>query len=108
MLVSTSLGMCNLSTLEIMSDPEFFEPKTDCSGFNMGYWRLQNISFIHQLKDVTIEELSIGSNGIRIEKEEDNHNLNSSPDEGSSRVVNPNFQRAQSDQLSSLYCSSQK
>ncbi|CAB4288706.1 unnamed protein product [Prunus armeniaca] len=39
----------------------------NCSGFNMGYWRLQNISFIHQLKDVTIE-LSIGSNGIRFAK----------------------------------------
>ncbi|CAB4288717.1 unnamed protein product [Prunus armeniaca] len=39
----------------------------NCSGFNMGYWTLQNISFIHQLKDVTIE-LSIGSNGIRFAK----------------------------------------
>ncbi|CAL8170362.1 unnamed protein product [Prunus armeniaca] len=28
-MVSTFQGMCNLSTLEIMSDPEFFEPKTD-------------------------------------------------------------------------------
>ncbi|CAL2226340.1 unnamed protein product [Prunus armeniaca] len=42
-MVSTFQGMCNLSTLEIMSDPEFFEPKTDCSRFNMGYCRLQNI-----------------------------------------------------------------
>ncbi|CAL8990853.1 unnamed protein product [Prunus brigantina] len=30
-MVSTFQGMCNLSTLEIMSDPEFFEPKTDVS-----------------------------------------------------------------------------
>ncbi|CAB4287148.1 unnamed protein product [Prunus armeniaca] len=66
-MVSTFQGMCNLSTLEIMSDPEFFEPKTDCSGFNMGYWRLQNIYFIHQLMEVTIE-LSIGSNGIQFAK----------------------------------------
>ncbi|KAL6273424.1 hypothetical protein ACE6H2_024116 [Prunus campanulata] len=66
-MVSTFEGMCNLSTLEIESDPEFFEPKTDCSGFNMGYWRLQNLSFIHQLKEVTIE-LSIGSNGIQFAK----------------------------------------
>ncbi|VVA18104.1 PREDICTED: F-box/LRR-repeat [Prunus dulcis] len=66
-MVSIFEGMCNLSTLEIMSDPEFFEPKTDCSGFNMGYCRLQNIYFIHQLKEVTIE-LSIGSNGIQFAK----------------------------------------
>ena len=30
-MVSTFQEMCNLSTLEIMSDPEFFEPKTDVS-----------------------------------------------------------------------------
>ncbi|CAL2275317.1 unnamed protein product [Prunus armeniaca] len=30
-MVSTFQEMCNLSTLEIMSDPEFFEPKTDYS-----------------------------------------------------------------------------
>nr|XP_028948524.1 putative F-box/FBD/LRR-repeat protein At4g03220 isoform X2 [Malus domestica] len=40
---------------------------TMCCGFNMGYWRLQNFPFIHQLKEVTIE-LSNGSNGVQFAK----------------------------------------
>ncbi|PRQ43978.1 putative F-box domain, FBD domain, leucine-rich repeat domain, L domain-containing protein [Rosa chinensis] len=36
---------------------------SQCCGFNIGYWKLQNAAFIYQLKEVTIE-LSHGSNGI--------------------------------------------
>ncbi|CAB4287147.1 unnamed protein product [Prunus armeniaca] len=55
-----AIGNCQSETL--------YSTLTDqCSGFNMGYWRLQNIYFIHQLKEVTIE-LSIGSNGIQFAK----------------------------------------
>ncbi|PQQ19063.1 hypothetical protein Pyn_00574 [Prunus yedoensis var. nudiflora] len=64
-MVSMFGGMCNLRTLEIKSDPQFLDLKTDCSGFNMGYWRLQNLEFIPHLKEVTIE-LSNGSNGIEL------------------------------------------
>ncbi|CAL2273037.1 unnamed protein product [Prunus armeniaca] len=64
-MVSMFGGTCNLRTLEIKSDPQFLGLKTDCSGFNMGYWRLQNLAFIPHLKEVTIE-LSNGSNGIEL------------------------------------------
>ncbi|ONH96055.1 hypothetical protein PRUPE_7G105000 [Prunus persica] len=64
-MVSMFGGTCNLRTLEIKSDPQFLDLKTDCSGYNMGYWRLQNLAFIPHLKEVTIE-LSNGSNGIEL------------------------------------------
>ncbi|KAM1208069.1 hypothetical protein ACFX2J_013779 [Malus domestica] len=66
-MVSIFGRMNNLSSLNIMSDILFLHPITDCCGFNMGYWRLQNFPFIHQLKEVTIE-LSNGSNGVQFAK----------------------------------------
>ncbi|XP_062003516.1 putative F-box/FBD/LRR-repeat protein At4g03220 [Rosa rugosa] len=56
-------GMPNLTTLDMKSDPFFLDPNTDCSGFNMGFWKVQSLDFVHQLREVTIE-LSSGSNGI--------------------------------------------
>ncbi|VVA26278.1 PREDICTED: F-box/LRR-repeat [Prunus dulcis] len=36
-------------------------------GFDMGYWKLENLAFIHELKYFTIE-LSDGSNGVKLAK----------------------------------------
>nr|XP_028948715.1 putative F-box/FBD/LRR-repeat protein At5g44950 isoform X2 [Malus domestica] len=65
-MVSVFGGLHNLNTLEIKTDHWSCDPEC-CSGFDMGYWGLQNLSFIHQLKEVTIE-LCDGSNGIQFAK----------------------------------------
>ncbi|PQQ06130.1 putative F-box/FBD/LRR-repeat protein [Prunus yedoensis var. nudiflora] len=55
-------GMPNLNTLDIKSKPPRGQPCMS-SGFDMGYWKLQNLAFIYHLEEVTIE-LSNGSNEI--------------------------------------------
>ncbi|TQE00188.1 hypothetical protein C1H46_014200 [Malus baccata] len=65
-MVSVFGGLHNFNTLEIKTDHWSCDPEC-CSGFDMGYWGLQNLSFIHQLKEVTIE-LCDGSNGIQFAK----------------------------------------
>ncbi|KAH0981910.1 hypothetical protein GBA52_009087 [Prunus armeniaca] len=55
-------GMPNLNTLNIKSKPPRGQPCMS-SGFDMGYWKLQNFAFIYHLVEVTIE-LSNGSNEI--------------------------------------------
>ncbi|BBG96704.1 Protein with RNI-like/FBD-like domains [Prunus dulcis] len=55
-------GMPNLNTLNIKSKPPRGQPCMS-SGFDMGYWKLQNFPFIYHLEEVTIE-LSNGSNEI--------------------------------------------
>lgn len=37
------------------------------SGFDMGYWKLQDLTFVYQLKELTID-LSNGSNEIEFAK----------------------------------------
>ncbi|XP_034225601.1 F-box/LRR-repeat protein At3g58900-like [Prunus dulcis] len=57
-------GLHNLYTLYIKSSPPLVEPESNnASGFVMGHWSMQNLAFIKQLKEVTIE-LSHGSNGV--------------------------------------------
>ncbi|XP_050379617.1 putative F-box/LRR-repeat protein At3g58880 [Argentina anserina] len=56
-------GMSKLNVLIVKSDLVLRDPKDECCWFDMGYWKLQNIAFINQLKEITIE-LCCGSNGI--------------------------------------------
>ncbi|KAL6133612.1 hypothetical protein ACLB2K_065846 [Fragaria x ananassa] len=44
-------------------EPTSLDPKSNTSGFNKKYWKKQNLDFISQVEEVTIE-LSAGSNGI--------------------------------------------
>ncbi|KAM1095301.1 hypothetical protein ACFXTH_010135 [Malus domestica] len=66
-LVSLLRGMPNLNTLNMNSSPSCFPyRKTDWSGYDMKYWKSQNLPFISQLKEVTIElsRFSCGSNPV--------------------------------------------
>ncbi|KAM5551217.1 F-box/LRR-repeat protein [Rosa sericea] len=58
-----------LNSLVLMSSkPSRSDSKSiSSSGFDMGYWKLQNLTFIYQLKDVSID-LSSGSNEIEFAK----------------------------------------
>ncbi|KAM5559435.1 F-box/LRR-repeat protein [Rosa sericea] len=56
----------NLSLLCIKSKPPH-DPQSNTFGFNMEYWKLQDLAFTNQLKHVTIE-LCSGSNGIELAK----------------------------------------
>ncbi|XP_040371484.1 uncharacterized protein LOC121051925 [Rosa chinensis] len=60
-----------LNSLVISTSKPFrSDPKStlqSSSGFDMGYWKLQNLTFIYQLKDVSID-LSSGSNEIEFAK----------------------------------------
>ncbi|KAK9921343.1 hypothetical protein M0R45_029855 [Rubus argutus] len=58
-------GVPNLNTLDISSNIPSIEVGTNAFGFPKGYWELQGLDFISQLKEVTIE-LTNGSNGIRL------------------------------------------
>ncbi|BFG38599.1 hypothetical protein CerSpe_248730 [Prunus speciosa] len=67
-MVSLLRGMPNLCTLHIKNDSLIYTRKSDdvqvqASGFDMEYWKLQNLNFIYQLEEVTIK-LTKGSNGI--------------------------------------------
>ncbi|XP_020425085.1 F-box/LRR-repeat protein At3g58900 [Prunus persica] len=64
-MVSLFRGMPNLCNMLINTKPPLDDPKSNASGFNIGYWKMQNIAFINQLKDVTIK-LSDGSNGVEL------------------------------------------
>ncbi|KAL6145559.1 hypothetical protein ACLB2K_056245 [Fragaria x ananassa] len=44
-------------------EPTSLDPKSNTSGFNKKYWKKQNLNFISEVEEVTIE-LSAGSNGI--------------------------------------------
>ncbi|PRQ43969.1 putative F-box domain, leucine-rich repeat domain, L domain-containing protein [Rosa chinensis] len=56
----------NLSLLCIKSKPPH-NPQSNTYGFNMEYWKLQDLAFTNQLNHVTIE-LCSGSNGIELAK----------------------------------------
>ncbi|XP_009366703.1 uncharacterized protein LOC103956438 [Pyrus x bretschneideri] len=56
-------GMPNLCTLYIGEQPRLSDPESDASGFDMEYWKLQNLDFIHHIEEVTVD-LFDGSNGI--------------------------------------------
>ncbi|KAM0991878.1 hypothetical protein ACFX2I_010176 [Malus domestica] len=66
-LVSLLRVMPNLSILYLASTPSCFSyRKNDCSGFNTKYWKSQNLPFVSQLKEVTVElsQFSYGSNPV--------------------------------------------
>ncbi|KAL6141734.1 hypothetical protein ACLB2K_060021 [Fragaria x ananassa] len=58
-------GTPELCTLYIRYKPTSLDPKYNTSGFDMKYWKMQNLGFISQVEDVTIE-LSAGFNGIEL------------------------------------------
>ncbi|KAL6269913.1 hypothetical protein ACE6H2_026824 [Prunus campanulata] len=63
-MVSLVRGMTNLNSLYIKTSLDGGDAKSAVSsGFGMGYWKLQNLAFVRQLKEVTIEP-STGSNEI--------------------------------------------
>ncbi|ONH96079.1 hypothetical protein PRUPE_7G106200 [Prunus persica] len=67
-MVSLLRGMPNLCTLHTKNDSLIYSRKCDdvqvqASGFDMEYWKLQNLDFIYQLEEVTIK-LTKGSDGI--------------------------------------------
>ncbi|XP_021803009.1 F-box/LRR-repeat protein At3g58900-like [Prunus avium] len=63
-MVSLVRGMTNLNSLYIKTSLDGGDTKSVVSsGFGMGYWKLQNLAFVRQLKEVTIEP-STGSNEI--------------------------------------------
>ncbi|ONH96076.1 hypothetical protein PRUPE_7G105900 [Prunus persica] len=64
-MVSLFRGMPNLCNMLINTKPPLDDPKSNTSGFNTGYWKMQNLAFINQLKDVTIK-LFDGSNGVEL------------------------------------------
>ncbi|KAM1525344.1 hypothetical protein ACFX10_009822 [Malus domestica] len=63
-MVSLLRGIPNLNILYVKTSPRpfLFTPKTS-TGFGLDYWKMQNFSFVGQLKEVTIEH-SHGSNEI--------------------------------------------
>ncbi|ONI03619.1 hypothetical protein PRUPE_6G269600 [Prunus persica] len=63
-VVSLLRGMPNLNTLYIKARSWMLDGKTS-SGFGMEYWKLQNLAFLHQLNEVTIEYSDDGSNEIQ-------------------------------------------
>ncbi|XP_020421496.1 uncharacterized protein LOC109949755 [Prunus persica] len=54
---------CSCKCIQFFSFFFFFQK----CGFDMGYWKLENLAFIHELKYFTIE-LSEGSNGVKLAK----------------------------------------
>ncbi|PRQ43967.1 hypothetical protein RchiOBHm_Chr3g0474021 [Rosa chinensis] len=64
-VVSLLRGTPNLCTLYMCYKPTSLDPKSNTSGFDMEYWKKQNLDFISQVQDVTIE-LSAGFNGIEL------------------------------------------
>ncbi|XP_068308739.1 putative F-box/FBD/LRR-repeat protein At5g44950 [Pyrus communis] len=64
-VVSLLRGLHNLCTLYIscFAVPSSMDPQPDVSGFDKEYWKLQNLDFIDQIKEVTIE-LDVFNNGI--------------------------------------------
>ncbi|KAI5325492.1 PREDICTED: F-box/LRR-repeat [Prunus dulcis] len=64
-VVSFLRGMPNLNILCIRRAGTWIDAETsESSGFGMEYWKLQNLAFLHQLKEVTIEYSDNGSNEI--------------------------------------------
>ncbi|XP_068309425.1 F-box/FBD/LRR-repeat protein At1g16930-like [Pyrus communis] len=64
-VVSLLRGLHNLCTLYItcFAVPSSMDPQPNVSGFDKEYWKLQNLDFIDQIKEVTIV-LDGSSNGI--------------------------------------------
>ncbi|CAN6586853.1 unnamed protein product [Malus baccata var. baccata] len=64
-VVSLLRGLHNLCTLYIscFAVPSSMDPQPNLSGFDKEYWKLQNLDFIDQIKEVTIV-LDGSSNGI--------------------------------------------
>ncbi|KAK9921297.1 hypothetical protein M0R45_029814 [Rubus argutus] len=75
-IVSLFRAMPNLCTLYIKSRPPLHGPKSNTSEFNMGYWKLQDLAFLHQLKNVTIEICNEESNGIELARYLEDHAQN--------------------------------
>ncbi|KAM5559442.1 putative F-box/FBD/LRR-repeat protein [Rosa sericea] len=66
-VVSLLREMPNLNTLQIQCSPRSSVANSRCSGIDMGFWKLQNLAFIYQLKEAKLW-LSNGSNGIELAK----------------------------------------
>ncbi|CAL2268278.1 unnamed protein product [Prunus armeniaca] len=62
--VSLLRGMPNLNILYIKTTSQWILDGEASSGIGMEYWKLQNLAFLHQLNEVTIE-YSHGSNEIQ-------------------------------------------
>ncbi|CAN6586848.1 unnamed protein product [Malus baccata var. baccata] len=61
-------GMPNLFNLILMKyNPHVEASESNTSGIDIEYWKLQNLAFVYQLRQVTIE-LCNGSNGIEFAK----------------------------------------
>ncbi|KAM1735473.1 hypothetical protein ACFX12_013945 [Malus domestica] len=61
-------GMPNLFNLLLMNyNLPLVAPESNTSGIDIEYWKLQNLAFVYQLRQVTIE-LCNGSNGIEFAK----------------------------------------
>ncbi|XP_050382802.1 putative F-box/FBD/LRR-repeat protein At1g78760 [Argentina anserina] len=58
-------GTPELCTLYIRYKPTSPDPSSNTSGFDMEYWKMQNLKFVSQVENVTIE-LSGGCNGIEL------------------------------------------
>ncbi|XP_004303551.1 PREDICTED: putative F-box/FBD/LRR-repeat protein At4g03220 isoform X1 [Fragaria vesca subsp. vesca] len=54
-IASLFKGLPNLYILCVQYKPPLDGPQSNTSGFDMGYWKLQNLAFIDQLKVVSIE-----------------------------------------------------
>ncbi|KAK9921918.1 hypothetical protein M0R45_030411 [Rubus argutus] len=64
-VVSLLRGTPILCTLYIGYKPTSLDHKSNTSGFDMEYWKMQNLAFISQVEEVIIE-LSARSNGIEL------------------------------------------
>ncbi|KAL6273432.1 hypothetical protein ACE6H2_024124 [Prunus campanulata] len=62
-VVSLLRGMPNLNSLSIRTVEEPLNPKPS-SGFGTEYWKLQDLAFLHQLQEVTVQYSGHGSNEI--------------------------------------------
>ncbi|XP_004303554.1 PREDICTED: uncharacterized protein LOC101303343 [Fragaria vesca subsp. vesca] len=58
-------GIPELCSLHIWYKPTELDPKSNTSGFDMEYWKMQNLGFVSQVEYVTIE-LSAEFNGIEL------------------------------------------
>ncbi|XP_021819104.1 uncharacterized protein LOC110761033 [Prunus avium] len=62
-VVSLLRGMPNLNSLSIRTVKGPWNPEPS-SGFGTEYWKLQNLAFLHQLQEVTVQYSGHGSNEI--------------------------------------------
>ncbi|PQM40949.1 hypothetical protein Pyn_02698 [Prunus yedoensis var. nudiflora] len=69
-VVSLLRGMPNLNSLSIRTVEEPLNPKPS-SGFGTEYWKLQDLAFLHQLQEVTVQYSGHGFNEIEFSTEDE-------------------------------------